>query len=206
MSVFGKRREGSHKKMSCATLERGGVRGRLMRRLVTVPLFACLGFPVAGSQRAKVKESTKAGAAWRADSGELQIAAADVQLLLIAPDGKKTGYDPKAKRQVRGIPEASYFEDALAEFDSGRVDRSTTQKLQVQRPRVGKYRLVVSPGYLEDGQRYEVRVKLYREDSSLAANARIDGTVKGHEAAEYDVGLGGCDGKVLTVRAAEREK
>jgi hypothetical protein len=133
---------------------------------------------------------------------ELSIVAADVQLLLIAPDGKKTGYDPRAKKQVREIPGASYFEDALAEFDSGRVDRSTTQTLQVRRPQAGNYRLVVSPGYLEDGERYEVRVKLYRGDGSEAANARIDGTVKGREAVEYEVMLSG--GTIVVVKRTSR--
>lgn len=202
MSVFGRQREENHTTVSRGELEYGEARPRLIAEIVAVVVFLCLGISAAASQRTGAKTAT----AWRTDSGELQIVAADVQLLLIAPNGKETGYDPRAKKQVREIAGASYFEDALAEFDSGRVDRSTTQTLQVQRPRAGKYRLVVSPGYLENGERYEVRVKLYREDSSEAANARIEGTVEGRVAVEYEVELGGDDEKALIVQAAEREK
>lgn len=160
-----------------------------------------LGVFAAGVQRVDAKEQARNA---QADGSELSIVAADVQLLLIAPDGKETGYDPRAKKQVREIAGATYFEDALAEFDSGRVDRSTTQTLQVRRPRAGKYRLVVSPGYLEDGERYEVRVKLYRKDSSEAADGRIEGTVKGREAEVYELELGGRRGSALVVNRAAR--
>lgn len=151
----------------------------------------------AGLLRASGAPSAKS----RAHGSELSVVAADVQLLLIARNGKETGYDPRTKKQVREIPGASYFEDALAAFDSGRVDTSTTQTLQVRRPQAGKYRLVISPGNLADGEGYEVRVKLYRRDGSEAANARIDGTVKRGEAVEYEVELrAGRAGAARTIR------
>jgi hypothetical protein len=159
-----------------------------------------LGVIGAGARRV---DATVQASKTQADAGELSILAADVQLLLIAPDGKATGYDARTEKQVREIPASSYFEDAQLAFDSGRVDTSTTQTLHVQRPPAGKYRLVISPGNLADGEGYEVRVRLYRRDGSEAASARIDGKVKHGEAVEYEVELGAVRaGTIRTIRVA----
>ncbi|HVB87502.1 MAG TPA: hypothetical protein VNK23_12650 [Candidatus Dormibacteraeota bacterium] len=128
-------------------------------------------------------------AASHAPGGELKIVAADVQLLLIAPNGRETGYDPKIGKEKKTIPESSYYKDALLAFDSGRADTSTTQTIDVQHPAAGKYRLVVSSGGLAEGESYEVRVTLYRADGSEASNARIAGTVKHDKAAMYELRL-----------------
>lgn len=199
MSAFPRWSEEKHAKASCGKPECGEVRARPIREIAAVVVFLCFGISAAASQRTGAKTAT----AWRADGGELRIVAADVQLLLIAPDGKETGYDPRAKKEVREIPRSSYFEDALAAFDSGRVDRSTTQTLAVRRPQAGKYRLMVSAGYLTSGEQYEARVTLYRRDSSEAASVRIAGMAERGRAAAYEVVLGGSGGKAMVVKRAE---
>jgi hypothetical protein len=123
----------------------------------------------------------------RADSSELTIVAANVQLLLIAPDGKQTGYDPKTRKIVKAIPNSAYNEDALLAYDTGAVDPNTTQTIDVKHPPAGKYRLVVSSGTAADGEEYEVQVKLYARDGSDARIARITGTAERGRTANYEL-------------------
>jgi hypothetical protein len=135
------------------------------------------------------RSATKPEPNARLDSGELNIVAANVQLLLIAPDGKETGYDPKTKKRLRAIPESTYDEDALLAYDTGAVDLNTTQTLNVRHPVAGKYRLVVSSGSLADGQEYEIRVHLYRSDGSEAANIRLAAAARAAKPATYEFDL-----------------
>ncbi len=140
----------------------------------------------ASAQQQRTKAEQNSGAA-----SELRIVAANVQLLLIAPDGKETGYDPKTRKIAKTIPGSAYNEDALLAYDSGRVDPNTTQTIDVKHPSAGKYRLVVSPGTAADGEEYEVRVHLYRPAGGEARNVRIAGTARRNKAATYEIQVKG---------------
>lgn len=135
---------------------------------------------------------------------ELTIVAANVQMVLIAPDGKETGYDPKLKKQVRTIPDSTYYEDALLAFDSGRVDPNTTQTLSVQHPKAGKYRLVVSSGTARDGQEYEVRIAFAQRDGSETHNLRLAGAAKREKPAIYELRVSEDPPGVLIADPARR--
>jgi hypothetical protein len=149
----------------------------------------CASLVALGAQprQATANRGRKSGAA----SGELRIVAANVQLLLIAPDGKETGYDPRSKKKLHVIPGSAYYEDALLAYDSGRVDPNTTQTIDVRHPVAGKYQLVVSPGTAADGEAYDVRATFYSQDGSEAGSARIAGTAKQRTSATYELTIGG---------------
>jgi hypothetical protein len=132
------------------------------------------------------KAATSAKTNPQASASELRIVAADVQMLLIAPDGKKTGFDPKLKTKFRAIADSAYYEDALLAYDSGRVDPNTTQTIDVRNPKPGRYKLVVSSGTAADGQEYEVRLNLYSGDGD-DARARISGTVNHSKATTFEI-------------------
>jgi hypothetical protein len=162
-------------------------------------LVASIAAPAAWPQRAATKPALNVHPA----SGELNIVAANVQLLLIAPDGRKTGYDARSKKKLRAIPESTYDEDALLAYDTGAVDLNTTQTLNVRHPLAGKYRLMVSSGSLADGQEYEVQVHLYRRDGSEASIVRLAGTVKRDAPATYEFELrSGPAGATIVNRGA----
>lgn len=122
----------------------------------------------------------------RKNGSELRIVAANVQMLLIAPDGKKTGYDAKLKQKVHGISDSAYYEDALLAFDSGRVDPNTTQTIDVRNPVAGKYRLKVTPGTAPDGEEFEIQVSLSLR-SGDERNARVAGTAERKKPSSYEI-------------------
>lgn len=128
--------------------------------------------------------------------------AANVQLLLISPDGKRTGYDPHSKEKFRTIPDSAYYEDALLAYDTGAVDPNTTQTIDVRDPGLGRYRLVVSPGTAADGEEYEVRVKLYLRNGSEVRVARIAGTAERGKAATYELRVSADPASVVIVGRA----
>ncbi len=139
-------------------------------------------FATAGQERGAARAKDSSGAA----NSELSIVAAKVQMLLIAPDGKETGYDPRTKKTSRAIPDSTYDEDALLAYDSGRVDPNTTQTIDVRNPPVGKYRLIVSLGTAADGEEYEIQIHIYR-NSGEARTARIAGTAQRRKIATYEL-------------------
>lgn len=162
-------------------------------------LLACTFATVSASTARKNQAATKRTRPVGNDRGELTVVAADIQLLLIAPGGKETGYDPKSKTILKEIPGSAYYQDALLAYDSGRVDPNTTQTLNVQQPKAGKYRLIVSPGTLADGEEYEVRVHLYRRDGSDAGSSRIAGAARRGMPKTYDLQLSTSPRAAVTV-------
>jgi len=163
----------------------------------TALLFLACGIvPAIWAQRAPAGSHAKS----QADSSELKIVAADVQLLLVAPNARETGYDPKTKKEIKTIPDSAYYQDAQLAYDTGRTDLSTTQTIDVQHPAAGKYQLIVFGSGLPDGESYEVRMTLYRADGSEAGNARIAGTVKRDKTETYELRVGANPARVAIVR------
>ncbi|MDE3108549.1 MAG: hypothetical protein KGL02_01295 [Acidobacteriota bacterium] len=134
-------------------------------------------------------------------AGELRIEAANVQMLLIAPDAKETGYDPKSRKVLRVIPDSAYYEDALLAYDSGRVDPNTTQTIDVRRPAPGNYRLLISPGTAADGEEYEILVHLYRSDGTEASVVRISGQANRGAPTAFELELEGSPPRTVLLKA-----
>lgn len=154
-------------------------------------VLAVFVFAPCGSARAQEEQrDTQQRLNSHSKSSELEIVAANVQLLLFAPDGKKTGYDPRAKKKFHAIPDSAYYEDALLAYDTGAVDLNTTQTIRVLHPQAGKYRLVVSPGTAANGEEYEVRVKLYTRNGGEARITRIAGTAERGKSSTYEFVVG----------------
>lgn len=179
------------------------VRG-LARAVEVCVLLACAFLTVGALEARQHQAGTKGGLPSRKDRGELSLVAADVQLLLIAPGGKETGYDPKSKKILKEIPGSVYYQDALLAYDSGRVDPNTTQTLNVQQPVAGKYRLIVSRGSAADGEEYEIRVHLYGADGGDARDVRIAGTSKRGDTATYELLLRLGPAKAIVVQDSAR--
>jgi hypothetical protein len=144
----------------------------------------CAGCTVA-AQQATIRPYRNSSA----KGSELSIAAAKVQMLLIAPDGKKTGFEARSRRIVKAIPNSAYYQDALLQYDSGRVDPDTTQTIDVKQAIPGKYRLIVSQGTAASGEDYEIRVNLYLQDGGETHTARIAGTVERGKVAAYELSV-----------------
>ena len=174
-------------------------------RAVSVTVSLACALAPAGSVAARQQSDGKRAAlATGRRGGELTVVAADVQLLLIAPGGKETGYDPQSKKVVKGIAHSAYDQDALLAFDSGRVDPSTTQTLTVKRPNAGTYRLVVSQGTAADGEEYEVRITLDRLGGYEAGIVRITGTATRGNSTTYELKVKADPANVVIVNRARR--
>jgi hypothetical protein len=154
----------------------------------------CAGCTVAAQQT-----GTKAYGSSGAKGSELSIVAAKVQILLIAPNGRKTGFEPKSERIVKEIANSAYYQDALLQYDSGRVDPNTTQTLDVKQATPGKYRLIVSQGNAADGEEYEIHVNLYLQPRGETRTARIAGTVKAAKLATYELSVSAGPAMVVVV-------
>lgn len=162
----------------------------------TAVLFlTCWLGPAIWAQRAAAIPRAKS----QRNRSELKIVAADVQLLLIAPNGRETGYDPKTRKEIKTISDSAYYQDALLAYDTGRTDLSTTQTIDVQHPAAGKYRLIVSGSGLPNGESYEVRVTLYRADGNEAGNARIARSVERDKTETYELRVGADPATVAIV-------
>lgn len=148
-------------------------------------LFVLVGVGAVNASAQNVRTGEKA----QPEQAELRIVAAKVQMLLIAPDGRKTGYDPRSKGTVGTIPKSRYDQDALLAYDTGAVDLNTTQTIDVRHPAEGRYRLVVSPGGAADGEEYEVHIHLYLRDGIDVKTARIAGTAKSGKVATYELSV-----------------
>lgn len=159
--------------------------------------------PGIAAPRAQTQKTSAATGTNKVAGSELSIVAAKVQMLLIAPGGKKTGFEAKSQTIVKEIPESAYYQDALLQYDSGRVDTDTTQTIDVKQPMPGKYRLIVSPGTAADGEEYEIRVNLYSQEGGDARTARIAGMAEHGTVATYDLTV---SGEPATVVVTDRQK
>ena len=172
-----------------------GGRTRLEPSLLIVLVLWCAS--VAPAQETRTSDSARKGS-------ELSIVAANVQMLLVAPSGKKTGFEAKSQKIAREIPNSAYYQDALLEYDSGRVDPNTTQTLDVKKPQAGRYRLLVAPGTAADGEEYEIRVTLYLQRGDEARTARIAGTAEHDTTATYEIRVsGGAEGTVAVKQVSQ---
>jgi len=158
-----------------------------MRRKKQIAATALLSLTSWAVPAVWAQQAARPSAKPRPNGSELKIVAADVQMLLIAPNGRETGYDPKTKKIIKGIAASAYYQDALLAYDTGRTDLSTTQTIDVQHPAAGKYRLVVTGDGLPDGESYAVRATLYRPDGGEADIAHIAGQVKRGKTETYEL-------------------
>jgi len=120
-------------------------------------------------------------------------------MLLIAPDGKKTGFETKSGKIVKTIPNSAYYQDALLQYDSGRADPDTTQTIDVKQPMAGRYRLLVSQGTAADGEGYEIHVSLYSQLDGEAQTARTAGTAERGKIATYELSVSGDPATVVVI-------
>jgi hypothetical protein len=170
-----------------------------MRRKKQIAATALLSLTSWAVPAVWAQQAARPSAKSKADGSELKIVAADVQMLLVAPNGRETGYGPKTKKIIKGIAASAYYQDALLAYDTGRTDLSTTQTVDVRHVAAGKYRLMVTGGGLADGESYEVRVTLYRADGSEAGNARIAGRVEHDRAQTYELRVSADPAAVVIV-------
>jgi hypothetical protein len=147
------------------------------------------------AQQTRTKPHRNSGA----NALELSIVAAKVQLLLIAPGGKKTGLEAKLQKTVKEIPHSSYYQDALLQYDSGRVDPNTTQTIDVKEATPGKYTLIVSQGNAENGEDYEIHINLYLQPSGETRTARIAGTAERGKLSTYELSVSAAPAMIAVV-------
>jgi hypothetical protein len=157
------------------------------------------------SMRARQLSSAKSTANSGLKNCQLSIVGAKVQMLLIAPGGKKTGFESRSQKIRKEIPYSAYYQDALLAYDSGRVDPNTTQTIDVNHPAAGTYRLVISPGTAADGEEYEVQIHLYSPDGGNLKTARIAGIAKRGKTATYELVVGGDPGTVAVLDNPKRK-
>jgi hypothetical protein len=167
--------------------------GRAKVAWIVIAIF-CAGWTVAAQQTV-----TKPYRNSSANAIELSIVAAKVQMLLSAPNGKKTGFEPKPQKIVKEIPNSSYYQDALLQYDSGRVDPNTTQTIDVKQATPGKYRLIVSQGNAADGEEYEIHVNLYLQPRGETRTARIAGAARRGKVATYDLSVSAVPAMIAVV-------
>jgi hypothetical protein len=98
------------------------------------------------------------------DGSELDLwANGDTDLLLVAPNGSQTGFDPKTQTRANEIVASAYATDQLEDGSGATVDSGVFHSIQVRQPAQGTYSVVVSGVAASP---YTLRIVPYSQDAS----------------------------------------
>jgi hypothetical protein len=107
----------------------------------------------------------------------------NVDLRVVDGVGRVTGFDPATDSAVQNIPSSSYLRTRLDD-ESGQIVAGVDRAVQVLRPALDKYRVVVSG--LAPGT-FALSVHSYSKDGSNEGSSAIEGVVGGGSSAEYEL-------------------
>lgn len=122
------------------------------------------------------------------DSGRLNISVGDnAELLLIDPNGRRTGFDPVTAGVVEEIPNSVYFRDSINDADTGQLGTHTTHSLIVSQPVAGVYKLIVTG---QTSGASEVSVNTLAGDGSVQPGASILSVTQSGSTSTYQLSVG----------------
>jgi len=76
-------------------------------------------------------------------SGLLIEAGSPVELLVTAPNGQVTGFDPVNGQNVQQIPSSAYYTESIGDDSGGGADTPTVKRIEIGTPADGQYTLQV---------------------------------------------------------------
>jgi len=77
------------------------------------------------------------------DYSGLDVAVDNAQLIVIAPNGARSGLDSASGELVQGIPGSSAVRDAIDNDVTGEPAESFSMQVEISKPAEGMYRIVV---------------------------------------------------------------
>jgi DNA-binding beta-propeller fold protein YncE len=96
-----------------------------------------------------------------------------VEILIIDPQGRATGYDPVTGAKVEDIPYASYSEESISSLDSDDPEPEPTKELHIDMPIAGNYILKMTG---TGSGPYTIVFRGIKEDGSVNLDTSITGT------------------------------
>lgn len=96
-----------------------------------------------------------------------------VEIQIVDPQGRVTGYDPVTGTKVQDIPYASYSEDSISSLDSDDPESEPIKELYIDKPIEGKYILKMTG--TGDGP-YTIVLRGTKEDGTINLFSSITGT------------------------------
>ena len=160
-------------------------RSLAVRLIAVLDVLACLGSPCGAQQRASDEDSSRPAAASAqpvraqrsADTASVQdrslLAAhvSDARLLVIDPEGRRSGLDTASGQEISEIPESHVDQEAIDnDVDSGGPGVPVYVTVEIDRAAEGTYRLiVVSP----DQKRRHLAVNTFSTDGSPQSRIRV---------------------------------
>jgi hypothetical protein len=79
------------------------------------------------------------------DMSGLDLAAgAAAEVLLIDPQGRRTGFDPSTGKDCEEIPNSAYFRDRLDDDLTGEIDSNVSHSVQCYQPVAGAYQVILT--------------------------------------------------------------
>jgi len=71
------------------------------------------------------------------------VAGSPVELLIVAPNGQETGFDPALGKVVEQIASSDYYTESVGDDTGGGADTNPVKKIEVVTPSAGQYTLKV---------------------------------------------------------------
>lgn len=99
------------------------------------------------------------------DYSALDLAVDNAQLIVIDPNGARSGFDSASGKLVQGIPGSGAFQDQLDNDVTGEPAESFSTQIDIHKPGEGMYRIVVL-GVAGKPKQKQLLVKPYKLDGS----------------------------------------
>ena len=117
---------------------------------------------------------TSAALSTTATNSSLVVAAdTNVELLVVDPAGKRTGFDPTTGNTIQEIASSVYFSDSLINAQTGEPPNETGHQLQIDSPISGTYQVIVTGRQVGP---YTIVIYPFSDDGGSQAPIKLQGT------------------------------
>lgn len=150
-------------------------------KLSDYPSFQTRGFVTKASWNANPTQcgaggvtQSRASATVAGDKSALTISADNnVELLVVDPNGRRTGHEISTGDLLEEIPESVYFIDSLKNDETGEPPDEIAHLVHMEHPAQGSYQITVTG--VQQGP-YSVAIQPFSQDGSLQTPTIIQGT------------------------------
>lgn len=149
--------------------------------------------------RASPQPGGSEGAGVALNRSAVTVVLSDAWLLIIDPQGKRTGLDPDSGREVREIPASVVFVDQIDNAVTGEPATSYTVQVIINRPPDGAYRVIV----VGQGKPTELGVHAYATDGSRQPLVRVPLSLGNKSRNEFRLHLSSAPGSGPRVEATK---
>jgi hypothetical protein len=96
-------------------------------------------------------------------------------ILLIDPEGRKTGYDAATGRILEGIPNSNFNSEALQDIENTSSSAPVDYLIDVDQPSDGTYGLVLAGS--KSGDSYDLTMVTFSRDGNRQSSAELKGSM-----------------------------